>query len=375
MAGCLYIHVPFCIRKCVYCDFPSIPFDRALSESYVEALIQEIRLRAGGRLGTVYMGGGTPTVLSVEALGEVFRAIREGFDLEPDAEITVEANPGTLDEAKIGALLGLGANRISVGVQSFKDRELSVLGRLHTALQAERTLKALKGENFSIDLIYGIPGQGLEDWRYSVSRALSFGPEHVSAYELTPEEGTPLFRMLKGGVLRLPDEEEVIGMMGYAIDALGSAGYGHYEISSYALPGRASRHNLNYWERGEYVGLGPGAHSFVGKRRWKNTEDVLKYIGLLSAGTLPREEETEVTPEEALRERVFLGLRKTEGIDLKGPGLAALAEASRELAGDGFLEVDGGRLRLTRKGLLLYNQVMVRLLGKLESLTEPADRR
>lgn len=350
----------------MYCDFPSIPFDRALSERYVEALIREIRLRAGGRLRTVYIGGGTPTVLSVKALKEVFRALREGFDLEPDAEITVEANPGTLDEGKTGALIGLGVNRISVGVQSFRDRELSVLGRVHTALEAERTLKALEGEHFSIDLIYGIPGQSLEDWRYSVTRAQSFGPEHVSAYELTPEEGTPLFRMLKGDILRLPDEEEVIGMMGYAIDALGRAGYGHYEISSYALPGRASRHNLNYWERGEYMGLGPGAHSFNGQRRWKNTDDVMKYIAFLSAGTIPKEEETEVTPEEALREQIFLGLRKTGGIDVRGPGLRALAEASRELAGDGFLEVEGGRLRLTRKGLLLYNQVMVRLLRELE---------
>jgi oxygen-independent coproporphyrinogen-3 oxidase len=251
------------------------------------------------------------------------------------------------------------------------DRELEVLGRVHTALEAERTLRALEGLNFSIDLIYGLPGQGLEDWRYSVSKALAFRPQHVSAYELTPEEGTPLHRMLKGNILSLPGEEEVIDMQGYAIDALGSAGYGHYEISSYALPGRASRHNLNYWERGEYLGLGAGAHSFAGGRRWKNTEDVLEYTGLLSSDTLPVEEEAEVTPRDELNEAVFLGLRKTEGISIKEPGFGALAEASRELAGDGFLEVEGDRLRLTRKGLLLYNQVMVRLLRAVEDLAAP----
>jgi oxygen-independent coproporphyrinogen-3 oxidase len=373
MAGYLYIHIPFCVRKCIYCDFASIPFERDLEERYVEALKREIRMRAGGRLETVYMGGGTPTVLSIDSLRGIFGALRECFEFQPHAEITVEANPGTLDDEKTEALLTLGANRISLGVQSFRDGELSTLGRVHNSREAERTLKALEGTNFSMDLIYGIPGQGLEDWQYSLSRALAFNPPHISAYELTPEEGTPLYRMLREGRMGLPHEEDVIDMFDYAIESLGSAGYGHYEISSYSLPGRASRHNLNYWERGEYLGLGAGAHSFAGERRCKNTGDVPGYIEVLSMDALPVEETTEITPLEALKERVFLGLRKTEGIDVKKLDSAALIEASRQLTKDGLMQMEGDRLRLTRRGLLLYNQVMVRLFRELELSAAPAD--
>jgi oxygen-independent coproporphyrinogen-3 oxidase len=370
---CVYVHVPFCLRKCAYCDFLSVPFDGALSESYTGALLREINSGGeGGSLKTVYIGGGTPTALGHGQLEKIFGALHERFKISPDTEVTVEANPGTVDGEKALRLTELGVNRISIGVQSFSDSELATLGRMHTSAQAVEAVTAardaLEGGNVSLDLIYGIPGQTLEGWRRSLLRAVELGPAHVSAYELTPEHGTPLYEALGSGKLGMPDADVIADMFYLAAETLGGAGFGHYEISNHALPGLECRHNVNYWLRGDYLGLGAGAHSFTGGRRSRNTGDIGNYIKALSEGLSPVVEEREPSREEALREHVFLGLRTREGLDVrrfKGEFGLDLLPAAREMLEGGLMEAGGGRLVLTLRGTLLSNRVIVRLLEGL----------
>ena len=364
MASSLYIHIPFCLTKCDYCDFLSVPFDEAVVKRYLKALNREIRLRGGRTLKTVYIGGGTPTMLSPEAFEDIFKTIRDYFELSPGAEITVEANPGTLDRKKTGALVGLGVNRLSIGVQSFSDAELRILGRCHTAREALRALKSPSVSNISLDLIYGIPGQTMKSWRQTVERAIEAGPMHVSAYELTAEADTPFYEALIEGSLKSPPEALVVEMFEYAIEAFGENGLHHYEISNFARQGFECRHNLNYWRRGEYLGLGAGAHSFEDSRRSKNTGYVFKYIEMLSKGALPVEESVGVSAEDEIKEIIFLGMRMTRGINIKKMGF--LAKAAGELIEDGLMFIEDEHLRLTRRGLLLSNAVAVSLFEKLE---------
>ncbi len=368
MAESLYIHIPFCVSKCLYCDFLSVPIEEGPARAYAHALKKELALRGGGRLRTVYIGGGTPTALPEELLGEIFAALRGSFTLLPGAEVTVEANPGTVDARKAARLRSMGVNRVSLGVQSFDDRELRTLGRAHTSAEAARAVKALGAENLSLDLIYGIPGQDARSWEETLRRAVELGPKHISAYELTPEPGTPIMDSLKKGVLTLPQEDEALEMSSLALDTLARSGYRRYEVSNYALPGFECRHNLNYWRRGEYIGAGAGAYSFSGDRRDRNTPDIGEYMELLSRGRPPAGKSARITPEEAMREFLFLGLRLTEGVDMAWfrdeLGLD-LAGAVGELLGDGLVETEGGRLRLTRRGFLLFNPVVVRLMENL----------
>jgi oxygen-independent coproporphyrinogen-3 oxidase len=368
MAESLYIHIPFCLRKCGYCDFLSVPFDGSLSERYVEALIKEVGLQPRGRLKTVYIGGGTPTVLSAESIRRLFSALGEHFDMSGDAEITVEANPGTIGPEKVDALVDAGANRISIGVQSFNDDELRTLGRLHSAEEAEKAVAEITIDNVSLDLIYGIPGQGLESWRASLEKAVELGPKHISAYELTPEKCTPLMDALESGRLRLPDEGLVLDMYHHALDTLKASGYRHYEISNHASPGFECRHNLNYWRRGEYMALGAGAHFFLGNRRGRNTEDIQLYIEMLLGGESPVVESNELSANDGLKEMLFLGLRLTEGIDITGFNEAAgsdIEKAAHGLIADGLMESDGVGLRVTERGRELFNPVIVRLFETL----------
>ncbi len=361
--GSLYIHIPFCLTRCTYCDFLSIPFNEGLARKYVEALKREIRLRGGRTLKTLYVGGGTPTVLGTDALWEIFRTVHEYFELSPGAEITVEANPGTMDTEKPKALLGFGVNRLSIGVQSFDDAELRLLGRCHTAMEALRAVESPCFQNFSVDLIYGIPGQSMESWRRTVELALRAKPTHISSYELTAEQGTRFYDDLMRGAVEIPPEPLIVEMFEHGVDAFARAGLGHYEISNFARRGFECRHNLNYWKRGEYIGLGAGAHSFEDGRRFRNTGYVFKYIEMLSKGVLPVEESKAVTAEEEIKELIFLGLRMTRGINIKKMGF--LAEAAEELVDEGLMKIEDNRLKLTRKGLLLSNAVVVRLFEKL----------
>jgi oxygen-independent coproporphyrinogen-3 oxidase len=327
------------------------------------------------------MGGGTPSLLPSGCFQKLIACIKDNFHLSPDVEISVEVNPGTIDEPKADALLSLGINRLSVGIQSFHDGELKTLGRIHSSGDSIRSLEMLKKagtENFSIDLMYGIPGQTMESWCDSISKALEFSPSHISTYELTPEKGTPLYKTIETGNIKMPDEELILEMYDHAINQLTGRGYEHYEISNFAMPGYRCIHNVNYWERGNYIGIGAGSHSFIDDTRSTNIKDIGKYIEMVNEGAIPEAESTRLTPRDAFKELIFLGLRKREGINIgrKAPVSyallhkdrslrAALTEASEELIEEGLVEVDRDHLRLTREGTVLSNAVIVRLFENL----------
>lgn len=368
----LYIHIPFCLRKCLYCDFFSIPFDKSLSEEYIDAIMIEIdnRKEGLGRLKTIYIGGGTPTVLSLNGLDRLFKKLRD-IPWSDDIEITIEANPGTINSEMVKILNSLGVNRFSLGIQSFIDRELEILGRIHNSLDGIKAIELIRNEgakNLSIDLIYGIPGQSVKDWQYNLTRAIEYSPEHISTYELTPEKETPLYDLITEGGLRKPDEDTIIDMYYHSIERLNRAGYIHYEISNFAKDGFQCRHNINYWDRGEYIGLGAGAHSFEDEIRRVNIRDVRRYIDIVKKGLSPYEEETVIRETEALKEYIFLGLRKRKGINvraIKERFKIDIITASSDLISNGLLEVKGDYLRLTNRGLTLSNSIIVRLFETL----------
>jgi oxygen-independent coproporphyrinogen-3 oxidase len=391
-----------------------VPYDESIAKEYVDALCKELELKKDSAhiLKTVYFGGGTPSVLPEESFIQLFKCLRDNFKFFP-IEITVETNPGTITELKIKTLHYLGVSRISIGVQSFDDNELKTLGRIHTPDGAVRAIELIKSagiRNFSIDLIYGIPWQTMDSWKQTIEKALSFFPTHISAYELTPEKGTPLYEMIfqisnppsppenpptspfkkggqrgirKGGTggllinvneggflgeIKMPDEELVLKMYDYTIDYLASFGYEHYEISNFALSGFKCIHNLNYWNRGEYIGAGAGAHSFIRGHRSKNTDNIKKYIDDLKTGIIPEIESSEINREDSIREFIFLGLRKIEGISIaksKKLGLDII-DACKELIDECYLEVKDDNLTLTRKGIVISNEIIARILDRLK---------
>ena len=363
----LYIHIPFCVKKCSYCDFFSVPYDVSSAHAYTDALCKELYLKSKSahRLKTVYIGGGTPSLLPDKCFSQIFSCLGDNFQISHDAEISVEANPGTLNQSKVNLLLSLGVNRMSLGVQSFNDDELKVLGRIHTADDALRSLGLIRNsglQNYSLDLIYGIPGQSMDSWRESISKAVDCSPMHISTYELTLEKGTPLYNVMK-----MPEEDLVLAMYTYTIDYLASHGYKHYEISNFALHGFQCFHNLNYWDRGGYIGAGAGAHSFVNGIRSHNVKDIHDYIERLNNGLIPETELLKISPAEALKEFLFLGLRKTNGISIYKTKLFGIdiISACKEMLEAGYFEVKDDSLRLTRKGIVLSNSVIVRLFGNL----------
>lgn len=369
----LYVHIPFCVRKCIYCDFLSVPYDEALAAGYMTALLRELELRRhqAGTLQTVYIGGGTPTTMPTPALVGLLGKIMDSFGMARDAEVTIEANPGTIDKEKVEALCDAGINRFSIGVQSFENDELKLLGRIHSFEDSLRALAASRYAgvaNTSIDLIYGIPGQTFEGWSRAVTMAVELSPEHISAYELTPEKNTPLYELILQKRVEKPDEESIVKMYYSTIDKLNDAGYHHYEISNFARPGFECRHNLNYWNRGEYIGIGAGAHSFIDNERIRNTGDIDKYIRTLQQDSLPVEESIVIAREDAVKEAVFLGLRKTEGLDIREfiEDLSIdMVKAAKELLAEGLLHSDGKRLRLTRKGIVISNAVITQLFQEM----------
>jgi len=402
----LYIHIPFCVKKCSYCDFFSVPYDASSAHAYTDALCKELYLKSKSahRLKTVYIGGGTPSLLPDKCFSRIFSCLGDNFQISHDAEISVEANPGTLNESKVNLLLSLGVNRMSLGVQSFNDDELNVLGRIHTADDALRSLGLIRNaglQNYSLDLIYGIPGQSMDSWRESILKAVDCSPMHISTYELTLEKGTPLYNIIrnppfppfsKGGAdrdsqeidikspsllkrgkgrllnkLTMPEEDLILEMYNNTIDYLARNGYKHYEISNFALHGFQCFHNLNYWDRGGYIGAGAGAHSFVNGIRSHNVKDIHDYSERLNNGLIPETEFLEISTAEALKEFLFLGLRKTNGISICKTKLFGvdIISACKEMLEAGYCEVKHDSLRLTRKGIVLSNSVIVRLFENL----------
>ena len=375
----IYVHIPYCIQKCGYCDFVSAPICGAAEEmaSYAAALRAEILreaplLRARwGDAATVYIGGGTPTALPAALLTRIIKVLTSAAGMP--AECTVEANPGTVDEIYLAQLKAAGVSRISLGVQSFDDALLRVIGRIHTAAEAERAFHAARRAGFtniSLDLMYGLPQQTLEDLKRSVAAAIALSPEHISVYGLTVEEGTPFAAAAEKGCLPLPQAEDEEAMYEHIVHTLPACGYRRYEISNFARPGFESCHNLSYWKNVPYLGVGAAAHSYLDGMRWANESDTAAYIRALSAGAPVRTpEDAARTAANAMEEYAFLALRTAEGIDEQDffrtfgvPVDAPYGTVIADLIAQGFLSRLDGRIHLTERGMKFGNEIFYSFL-------------
>jgi oxygen-independent coproporphyrinogen-3 oxidase len=380
----IYVQVPFCQTKCTYCNFHTGVFSKELYAPYVRAVCREVAEfpRLLGENGivdvpeavvdTVYFGGGTPSLLEPASLAQIIEAIRVSFPSHFE-EVTLEADPETISPEKAVAWREAGFNRISMGVQSFHDAELRPAGRMHRRsdiFQANTNLRAAGFGNLSFDLIAGLPHQTDRSWEESVEQLLKLRPEHVSIYMMEIDEGSRLgLEVLQSGerysAKALPSDDAMASYYEHGCRQLAAAGYGHYEISNWGLPGFESRHNLKYWRREPYFGLGAGAHSFNGSQRWANAHDPAAYADAILAGRFPVVQLESVTPGQALEEELFLGLRQLAGIDLEGIESkygATLRPRVQELVAQGLVEWDGPRLRLSPERLSVSNEVFVHLL-------------
>lgn len=393
----LYIHIPFCVKKCNYCAFLSFHADSSPRKDYSEALIREIEARAGmiepGRkIDTVYIGGGTPSVMDVSQLSLIMKAVRRHFDISPDAEITIEANPGTLGRTdrvtrtKLQAYRYMGVNRLSMGVQSMDNDRLHFLGRIHTMEDVIRDFRMAREagfDNINLDLIFSVPGETGDDAISDAEAIIGLGPEHISCYSLQLEEGTPFYEMAEKGLISEIDDEEDRQTFHRICDRLKRAGYEHYEISNFArmddpkqvwneeaVSPYRSKHNSGYWNMADYIGLGLGASGFVNGRRYRNLSDMEAYIEAFKEGAqaeVPVEEEHVNTDFDNISEAVFTGLRRKEGIRYREIGCTeeefwkiyadARNEAER-FSGQGLLIIDREGLRLTEKGIDISNTIM-----------------
>ena len=369
----LYLHFPFCRQKCRYCDFHSAAGREDWMQPYAAALCAEVRrvcpALKGVTIDTVYMGGGTPTLFAHGAIGQVLSACRESFSVAPDAEVSIEANPATVDAQSLAGLREAGVNRLSIGAQSFSDALLKILGRIHESRDIRSAVMSAVKAGFtdiSIDLIYGIPGQGIEDWEDTLREALTLPIAHLSAYALKIEKGTPFYMLRQAGELVLPGEDTELAMQDTAIDMLSAAGFARYEVSNYARPGHLCRHNLHYWQYGEYLALGSGACGRLGSVRYTGTEDVAAYIDAAQGG-LPAFSQREIlSPGTQVREAIMMGLRLTEGIaygDFQARfGIDLMeqyGEAIRHLCESGLGVSGDTGLRLTKRGMDLQNQALL----------------
>jgi oxygen-independent coproporphyrinogen-3 oxidase len=370
----LYIHIPFCRRKCGYCSFVSYQGREADIPAYVKALEKELALRtAGQRVCTIYLGGGTPSLLSPEKVGDILSTIRSLFVVDEGAEVTIEANPGTVDEPYLAAIRKLGVNRLSLGIQSLNNSELALLGRIHTAVEARDAVRFARGSRFanlSIDLIYGLPGQTMAGWQTTLEEVAALGTEHLSLYPLSLDDDVPLLLAIERGEVPAIDPDCTADQYELAEDLLSEHGYRHYEISNWAREGRECRHNMVYWRNLPYLGVGVAAHSYVDGHRFANTTDLDRYLDAFS-GDIPmvRDMDEEIGLKLQLSEAVILGLRLSDGVgldDIQGRfGIDLLREYGQqvdELADLGLLECAGQRIRLTRRGRLLGNEVFWRFL-------------
>lgn len=375
----LYLHIPFCRKKCPYCSFYSFAPRAVEIRRYLEAVHRQMRQLAAIpevqdlSFTTVFFGGGTPTSLPVESLAALLADCRHLFTFAGEQpEITIEVNPGTIKAQGLLQLRRAGFNRISLGVQSLDDRELQQLGRIHTAKEALATIQAARRAGFdqlSFDLMYGLPGQSARSWQQTLERALAANPEHLSLYELTVEAGTPFFLQAQQGHWALPAEEEVLTMMNAIESAIRHSPLARYEISNYAVPGRECRHNLNYWHNGLYVGLGPGAVSAFGGQRRAAMADLAAYCQHVAAGQAVWEEVERLDPEAAFRETVIMGLRLITGVSLAelrqrfGIDLPEYYGVTlHRLLAQELVAIREGCLVLTCNGLPLANQVMAELV-------------
>lgn len=381
----LYLHLPFCRRRCAYCDFNAWQDPgEAARRLYHEALLADLRQEAARgpwRVSTIFFGGGTPSLAAPPWIAELLQACRSGFEVDRDAEITLEANPGTLGPGNLERLREAGVNRLSIGVQALDDRLLAGIGRIHSARQAIQVLDQARRagfENLSLDLIYGLPGQTLADWQATLERALETHPRHVSAYALILEEGTRLEASVRRGEVCLPDQDAVADMEGSLRRTMRACGYRQYEISNWSLPGQECRHNLVYWANREYLGVGCGAASYLSGWRTRRLATPERYVQALREGGSPLAEAERLGSENALKETMILALRTRWGVDLIR--LARRFEVPQwklraffDGIPGGLVRRSGKRVRLTARGRDLANEVFVRLLGTALTLPEPID--
>ena len=382
----IYIHIPFCIRKCAYCDFVSFT-DQEPRQAYLSALKKEISL-AGQRFmpvvyDTVFIGGGTPSILSANDMAELIEHLNNALRIAPDAEFTIECNPGTVDREKLLTFRLGGVNRISFGLQSSDDSLLRAIGRIHDFAKFKESLALTKEAGFTnanVDLMYGLPGQSEKQYLDTIREVTALEPTHISAYSLILEEGTPLYGQAMAGEIILPKEDEVADMQDKGRALLSSLGYERYEISNYAKPGYACRHNINYWGNGPYLGMGLAAHSAMdigGWRRWYNYSSMSDYIGALDKGALPIAEQQSIPQKEEMFECLMLGLRMLKGVDREAflvrfgqDVCTAYLDAVEALVTLGWAEVTKAYLRLTNIGLDMENSALLYFLEDKETRTE-----
>lgn len=376
----LYIHIPFCVKKCAYCDFLSNSHSKNVIDQYVMALLQEVQNYSGCQdmiVTSIFLGGGTPSILEPKHIRQIFVALRETFQISWDAEITIEANPGTVTKEKLQTYAKVGINRISFGLQSTNNEELKMLDRIHTYeefLESYKLARECGFGNINIDLISAIPHQTVQSWEKTLQEVIALSPEHISAYSLIIEEGTP-FAAVYGEngakVGDLPSEEDERLMYQQTEKLLGRAGYHRYEISNYAKATKECKHNLGYWERKNYLGLGLGASSLMENIRYKNTDELKKYIEYAGELSIIQEDIERLTKKQQMEEFVFLGMRKTKGISLRefevafGSCLEECYGANiKRMEAEGLVEEKDGYLRLTEKGIDISNYVFAEILSE-----------
>jgi oxygen-independent coproporphyrinogen III oxidase len=377
LAG-IYIHIPFCERKCSYCDFYSIE-DHSYQKKFILALDKEIELYSSKfrneSIETIYLGGGTPSVLSAKSIEHIISIVRNRFAVSYHPEITMEVNPGTISVESLKDFHSAGINRLSIGVQSLHDEDLKFLTRIHTASEAMNAIESAHKagfRNFGVDLIFGLPTQSLKTWSDILNKVVQISPEHISAYSLIVEDRTPLFHLVDSGNIILPPEELVADMFVMTMDILENVGYQHYEVSNYSHPGKESRHNKNYWMHLPYLGVGPSAHSFQDNNRWWNVRNIEKYIKMLENGVAPVEDLEHLNSNQLLTETVMFGLRMGKldmveiqrrfGLDIE-PGTDNLIS---ELVGELFIENSNGILKLTNRGFVFCDEISKRILGTMK---------
>ncbi|GJQ19755.1 MAG: coproporphyrinogen III oxidase [Bacteroidia bacterium] len=382
MNASLYLHIPFCEHKCIYCDFYSIaPGDSAardyaaLIREFLVSLEAEIRLRSADRMlqcrfETIFFGGGTPSLLSPSDLQRVLDLLRSCFTIDPDAEVTVETNPGTVDPEKLAAFRAAGINRLSIGIQSFHEDDLRFLTRIHSSDQAKACVRAARDagfQNISLDLMFSLPGQTKERWMQNLEEAIALEPQHISCYSLIVEPDTPLQRMVETKqIATLPPEMDA-ELYETTIQMLASSGFQQYEVSNFARPGFHSRHNLNYWRRGNYLGFGPSAHSHWTDVRWWNVSNLHSYTQRIAHGQAPVAGEERLSREQVVEEEMFLGLRST-GIDVAGfrrrhdiDLFERYGDIIEDLLRSGLAVLEHQVLRLTSTGYSLCDEIALRL--------------
>jgi len=353
MCDAIYIHIPFCINKCQYCDFLSFKSTPYKRREYVEYLKKEIKLYPEFEYDTVYFGGGTPSLLDPFEVKEILELLQ----IREDSEVTLEVNPKSVDLEKLRAFRNAGINRLSIGVQSFDPYYLKLIGRLHTGIEAEEVYRDARKagfENVSLDLMFSLPGQSIEDVRKDLVKIAKLRPEHISIYSLIWEEGTPLYEKLLKGELKETDNEIEAEMYELIIDFLKSKGYIHYEVSNFSLPGKEARHNTKYWENKEYLGAGLGASGYIGNQRYKNAVNFEDYYGKIDNSEKPYEEVEVLKEKEKDEYRYILGLRLLEkGVEADKEYIDKCVELEKK----GYLMKKSGRYILTHKGLMIANDV------------------